>query len=142
MHIAATAAVIAVVAMTPAGCGTDSSSSSPPQTATKAPAEATTAGPARTAAKPTTTAVARATTTSAGGSGAKTVPRHLVAQPLDVTERTLRDAGFSYNVIRLHNHASGAPSGWGVCETQPAPGERVSSARVDLIVVHSKCGAR
>jgi hypothetical protein len=71
----------------------------------------------------------------------KIVPTHLINQRLDVAERVLHDAGIAYRVIRLHSHAGGTTSGWGVCETTPHLGARVSSAPIDLIVVHARCGA-
>ena len=143
MRIAAIVAVIAVVASTAAGCGSNSSSSSPPpQTTIETPAEPTTAALATTTAPATTRTAVRTEELPPPGLVPKTVPPHLVGQPLRAAERRLRDAGISFTVIRLHGHAGGAASGWDVCETHPAPGERVSSERVDLITVHSKCGAR
>ena len=140
MRIAATVIVIAIVTAG-AGCGSRSSAFSPSQTVASDSATQTTPAPTTTNATRTATVAASATTTSTSKSGAKTMPAHLIGQRLDVTERILRDAGISYKLIRLHDHAGGAPSGWGVCETNPAPGKRLSSAHVDLIVVHSKCGA-
>jgi hypothetical protein len=69
------------------------------------------------------------------------VPPDLVGRRLDVAERMLRRTGIAYSVIRLHSHAVGSTSQWGVCETMPAGASTEGAPGIELLVVHAKCGA-
>ena len=53
----------------------------------------------------------------------------------------LRRTGIAYSVIRLHSHAVGSTSHWGVCETVPAGASTEGAQGIELLVVHAKCGA-
>ena len=53
----------------------------------------------------------------------------------------LRRTGIAYSVIRLHSHAGGSTSHWGVCETVPAGASTEGAPGIQLLVVHAKCGA-
>ena len=53
----------------------------------------------------------------------------------------LRRTAIAYSVIRLHSHAVGSTSQWGVCETVPAGANTEGARGIELLVVHAKCGA-